>query len=98
MKTYVKHSHAKPLSKVYYSTSDLLTRRTVQETIDDDDNDDDDEEQQRQSYFLSSFNKPYLQHKHVGKYGIKPIDSRKIKRNLSKVIHLFSIDKFRNDR
>ncbi|CAF2239743.1 unnamed protein product [Rotaria magnacalcarata] len=70
MKTYLKHSSEKSLTKVFYSTSNTpnnfpsridFRQRIVQPSI---------KEQQR---LLSSSSLPRLQHVHSGKYGIRPI-------------------------
>jgi hypothetical protein len=88
MKTYFKHPYEKPLTAIYYSSSDLLShfssrvsfqQRIVQPST---------KEQQR---LLSSSNTPHLPHVHSGKYGIKPLnpsvyERRKSNRKSSKVI------------
>jgi hypothetical protein len=70
MKTYLKHPYEKPLTAIYYSSSDIFShfssrtnfqQRVVQPST---------KEQQR---LLSSFSTPQLQHVHSGKYGIKPL-------------------------
>ncbi len=72
MKTYLKHPYEKPLTGIYYSSSDILThfsarldfrQRVLQPST---------KEQQR---LLSSSTTSRLQHVHLGKYGIKPLES-----------------------
>lgn len=96
MKTYLKRPYEKSLTGIYYSSSDILThfsahvdfrQRVVQPST---------KEQQR---LLSSSNTPRFRHVHLGKYGIKPLDSsnnlfdeqRLSNRKLSKVIILNEI-------
>jgi hypothetical protein len=71
MKTYLKHPYEKRVTAIYYSSSDILTQfsahvnfqqRVVQPST---------KEQQR---LLLSSTRSRLQHVHVGKYGIKPLE------------------------
>lgn len=80
MKSYVKSSQEKSSTRIYYLSSDLLTHRILQSITTKEG------EVEQQLHFLSSFNTPRLQHRHVGRYGIKPIDSGKTRRYSSKVI------------
>ena len=98
MKTYLKHSDEKSLTAIYYSSDDILTQfsahvnsrqRVVQPST---------KEQQR---LLSLSTVPRLQHVHVGKYGIKPLDlsdnllceQQTTHRKLKKVMKLYTHDK-----
>jgi len=72
MKTYLKRPYENPLTVIYYSSSDILChfsthvdfrQRVVRPST---------KEQQR---LLSSSNRHRLQHVHLGKYGIKPLES-----------------------
>lgn len=72
MKTYLKRPYKKSLTQIYYSSSDILThfsthvdfrQRVIQPST---------KEQQR---LLLSSNTPRFHHIHLGKYGIKPLDS-----------------------
>ncbi|CAF3886352.1 unnamed protein product [Adineta steineri] len=70
MKTYLKYPYEKPLTTIYYSSSDIqnhfsssinFQQRIVQPST---------KELQR---LLSSYYKPCFEHIHSGKYGIKPL-------------------------
>jgi len=91
MKLYMKRPYEKPLTRIYYSSSDILShfsahvnfrQRVVRTST---------KEQQR---LLSSSNTPRFQHVHVGRYGIKPLEpsdslfyeQQHYNRKLSKVI------------
>jgi hypothetical protein len=91
MKLYLKRPYEKPLTGIYYSSSDILNhfsahvdfrQRVVRPST---------KEQQR---LLSSYNTPRFQHVHLGRYGIKPLESsgslfyeqKQSNRKLSKVI------------
>ena len=71
MKTYLKHPYEKSLTEIYYSSADILTQFSAHDNIRQRVVQPSTKEQQR---LLSLSTGSRLQHVHVGKYGIKPLD------------------------